>query len=263
MKKPEEKSSPKDVLTGFIDTHIHTNPDFKARLLDDYEAALEAKEKGMKAIVLKSHVEPTAGRAYITHKLTGFQVFGGVTLNLSVGGLNPEAVRSSALMGGKVVWLPTIHEKVEMNEESLEEIIKLVREYNLVLSTGHLKPPEIFQVIDMCRDHKVSKILINHPLTSVVGASIDEQKEMARHAYLEHCWVATMPQHDNLNARVMAEAIKEVGAQNCILATDFGQKHNPQPVVGMKMMIENMTNNGISWEEIQIMCGDNPEKLLF
>jgi hypothetical protein len=105
--------------------------------------------------------------------------------------------------------------------------------------------------------------LINHPLTRVVDASTDEQKEMARHAYLEHCWVTTMPQHDELDPRVVAEAIKEVGALKCILATDFGQKHNPQPVVGMKLMIRYLIKEGISWKEIQIMCRDNPEKLLF
>lgn len=68
----------------------------------------------------------------------------------------------------------------------------------MVLATGHLSPQEIFQVLDLCRSLKVEKVLINHPLTRVVGASLDEQKEMARHAYLEHCWVATMPRHDNL-----------------------------------------------------------------
>ncbi|NYB52709.1 MAG: hypothetical protein HVN35_09150 [Methanobacteriaceae archaeon] len=265
MKKSKEKYSPeKGTLTGFIDTHIHTSPDLKPRLLDDYEAALEAQEKGMRAIVIKSHAEPTAGRAYITHKLTGFQVFGGLTLNQTVGGLNPEAVQSCALMGGKLVWLPTIHhERVKITDEQLEEIIKLVYDYHLILGTGHIQAPEIFKVIDQCRSQGVEKILINHPLTRVVGATIDEQKEMARHAYLEHCWVATMPQHDEINPEVMVEAIKEVGAQNCILATDFGQKHNPQPVVGMKMMIEEMMNQGITWKQIQTMCRDNPSNLLF
>jgi predicted metal-dependent phosphotriesterase family hydrolase len=72
-----------------------------------------------------------------------------------------------------------------------------------------------------------------------------------------------MPQHDKLKPQVMGEAIKEVGAKNCIMATDFGQKHNPRPVVGMEMMIENMMQQGISPKEIGVMCHDNPEKLLF
>ncbi|EKQ51997.1 MAG: hypothetical protein B655_2007 [Methanobacterium sp. Maddingley MBC34] len=258
---PETKQT--EILTDFMDTHIHTSPDVKPRLLNDYEAALEAQEKGMAGIVLKSHVESTAGRAYLAQWVTGLPVFGGVTLNLTVGGLNPEAVRSMASMGGKIVWLPTIHhEEVELEPDALDEILHLVKEKNLVLATGHLNPQGIFQVLDQCRSLGVEKIMVNHPLTRVVGASLDEQKEMSRYAYLEHCWVATMPRHDKLDPEIMAESIKEVGAKHCILATDFGQDHNPRPVVGMQMMMASMIKQGISWEDVTLMCQDNPKKLI-
>lgn len=259
-----QEIKPPEILKGLVDTHIHTSPDVKPRLLNDYEAALDAKESGMAAIVIKSHIESTAGRAYLAHWVTGLPVLGGVTLNLPVGGLNPDAVRFMASMGGKVVWLPTIHHReIKMDPEPLEEILHLVKENNLVLGTGHLKSEEIFQVLDECRSLGVEKVMINHPLTGVVGASTDEQKEMARHAYLEHCWVATMPRHDKLDPVVMAEAIKEVGAKHCILATDFGQDHNPRPVRGMQMMMATLIKHGISWEEVTLMCRDNPENLLF
>lgn len=258
-----QEINPTEILTGFIDTHIHTSPDVKPRLLNDYEAALEAQEKGMGAIVLKSHVEPTAGRAYITHRVTGFPVVGGVTLNLTVGGLNSEAVRSTASMGGKIVWLPTIHyQEIELDLDALNGILHLVKDNNMILATGHLNPEDIFQVLDQCHSLGVEKIMVNHPLTRVVGASLDEQKEMARHAYLEHCWVATMPRHDKLNPEIIAESIKAVGAKQCILATDFGQDHNPRPVLGMQMMIASMIQQGISWEDVTLMCRDNPKKLL-
>ncbi len=254
---------PAEMLHGMVDTHIHTSPDVKPRLLNDYEVALEAKESGMSAIVIKSHVEPTAGRAYLAHWATGLPVVGGVTLNHNVGGLNPDAVRSMASMGGKVVWLPTIHHReIKLEIDALDDILHLVKDKNLVLATGHLNPPEIFQVLDQCRSWGVEKVMINHPLTRVVGATVDEQKEMARHAYLEHCWVATMPRHDKLDPQVMTEAIGEVGAKHCILATDFGQQHNPSPVRGMQMMITSLMGQEISWEEIILMCSNNPENLL-
>ena len=50
----------------------------------------------------------------------------------------------------------------------------------MVLATGHLNPKTIFQVIDDARSCGVKKIVINHPLTSVVGASIEEQKDMSK-----------------------------------------------------------------------------------
>jgi Family of unknown function (DUF6282) len=254
----------RELLKGFIDIHVHTGPDVRSRLLNDYEATLDAKEVGMRAIVLKSHTEPTAGRAQIAHRLTDFQVFGGVTLNLSVGGLNPEAVKTMAMMGGRVVWLPTInHSEIELSHDKLEEIFQLVDEYGLILATGHLSPDQIFQVLDQARSMNIRRLIVNHPLTRVVGASIDEQKHMSRYAYIEHCWVATTCQHDGLDPARIYEAIMEVGAKRCILATDFGQVHNPTPAVGMRIMVEKLMHQGVSWKNIDSMCRENPEKLLF
>ena len=264
VESPHNVQASIELLKGFLDIHIHTGPDIHSRLLNDYEAALDAQEVGMQAVVLKSHTESTAGRAQITHRLTGFQVIGGVTLNLSVGGLNPEAVKTMAIMGGRVVWLPTInHTEIEITLDKLEEILQIVVEYGLVLATGHLSPDQIFQVLDQARSMNIKRLIVNHPFTKVVGASLDEQKEMSRHAYLEHCWVATMPQHDDLNPAWIYEAIREVGAKRCVLATDFGQIHNPTPVVGMRMMVDNLMDQGVSWKDIDTMCRENPEKLLF
>jgi hypothetical protein len=256
--------TPRELLKGLMDIHVHTGPDIRYRRLNDYEAALEAKEVGMQAIVLKSHIEPTAGRAQIAHRLTGFQVFGGVSLNLSVGGLNPEAVKTMAMMGGRVVWLPTInHTEIELIDDKLEEILQIVTEYGLVLATGHLSPDQIFQVLDQASSMNIKRLIVNHPLSRVVGASLDEQKDMSRHAYLEHCWVAITPQHDGLDPARIYEAIMEVGAKRCILASDFGQIHNPTPVIGMGMMMENLMDQGVSRKDIDTMCRENPEKLLF
>jgi len=250
-------------LNGFLDTHIHTAPDIKSRILNDINAAEEAKNEGMGAIVIKSHVEPTAGRAKIAGEISKFNVIGGVCLNSGVGGLNPEAVRVTAAMGGKIVWFPTISASdIDITYEKREEILNIIAENDLVLATGHLKPDEIFLLIDHARSTNISKIIINHPLTGVVGASIDEQKEMSRYAYLEHCFVACMEKHDNLDPRIIADAIKEIGPERCVMATDFGQMHNPKPVEGMKMFVNSMYEYGINKTDINKMCIYNPSKLL-
>ena len=65
----------------------------------------------MRAIVLKNHYDSTAGLAYLVRKVVpGIEVFGGIDLNLTVGGINPP--RSStwrAVTGGwgRIVWMPT------------------------------------------------------------------------------------------------------------------------------------------------------------
>ena len=65
----------------------------------------------MRAIVIKNHYEPTASLAFIVRKaVPGIEVFGGISLDLTVGGVNPAAVEwMTKVEGGygKVVWLPT------------------------------------------------------------------------------------------------------------------------------------------------------------
>lgn len=263
------KSEKKYPLKGFIDTHLHTAPDIQPRLINDIEAAKTALNEKMGAVVIKSHVEPTSGRARLAQQATGCKVFGGVCLNSSVGGLNVDAVKTSAAMGGKVVWLPTITRKLidadfyGNNQEVLEDIFTTIIDHDLILATGHLRVEDIFQVLDQAVSMGVEKIIINHPLTRVVGATIPEQKEMSRKAYLEHCYVACLPHHDHLDPAIMARAIKDIGAKRCIMATDLGQMHNPHPNLGFKRFIDDMLNQGISWRDIKIMCRENPYSLFF
>ena len=84
-------------LRGAIDIHVHADPDNVPRSLDGLEAARFAKDKGMRAIVLKSHFDPTAGLALLARKaVPGIEVFGGIDLNLPVGGMNVHAVEHMA-----------------------------------------------------------------------------------------------------------------------------------------------------------------------
>jgi hypothetical protein len=55
-------------LSGAIDMHAHADPDGVPRKLDAVDLARLPKERGMRAIVLKNHYEPTASLAYIVRK---------------------------------------------------------------------------------------------------------------------------------------------------------------------------------------------------
>src|SRR5438876_6621018 len=98
-------------LSGAIDMHAHADPDGTPRKIDAIDLAKLAKSRGMRAIVLKNHYEPTASLAYIVRKeVPGIEVFGGISLDLTVGGVNPAAVEwMTKVKGGygKVIWMPT------------------------------------------------------------------------------------------------------------------------------------------------------------
>ena len=88
-------------LNGAIDTRVHSSPDSEERSIDADDLARIAKEKGMRGLVLKNHWESTAALAYMVRKqVPGIEIFGGIVLNKSVGGINLEAVKSMTRMKG-------------------------------------------------------------------------------------------------------------------------------------------------------------------
>src|SRR5436190_11013076 len=56
------------LLSGAIDIHVHSDPDDRARSIDAIDVAKLAKMRGMRAIVLKNHYDPTGPLAYIVRK---------------------------------------------------------------------------------------------------------------------------------------------------------------------------------------------------
>src|SRR5947209_8106425 len=98
-------------LDGVIDIHAHCDPDSTPRSIDAIDLAKLARERGMRGLVLKNHYESTAALAYVVRKeVPGIEIFGGIDLNRSVGGINPAAIERMVLMKGgwgKVVWMHT------------------------------------------------------------------------------------------------------------------------------------------------------------
>src|SRR5437879_10477544 len=96
-------------LEGAYDLQVHVGPDVIARRIDDIDCAREFLAHGMKGFVLKSHYIQTGERAQVVAKaVPGSRIFGAITLNHSVGGLNPVAVEIAGRTGCKIVWMPTV-----------------------------------------------------------------------------------------------------------------------------------------------------------
>jgi len=272
------------ILRGAIDFHLHTSPDpYAQRSVDALTAAHQAKELGMRALVLKSHDYPTAPVAQpVEAMVEGIKVIGSLTLNYGVGGLNPQAVEASARMGAKVIWMPTFYSVPDrkrknlkggifiLNEEGkilaqVREILALIKEYDLVVCTGHISKEEVFALTEEALAIGLKKLVITHPLTEIVGEplSLAIQKELVdRGAFIEHCFCSTMPLYGHLDPRKIVEAIRYVGVERCILSTDLGQVNNPTPADGMRMMVATMLSCGLSEQELEILVKKNPAILL-
>lgn len=284
----------KELLSGVVDMHVHCLPDVVQRRLDALDAAREAAEAGLAALVLKSHVYNTAPLAAVVEKAVGgVRVFGSVVLNRAVGGINPDAVRAALSLGAKVIWMPTI--SAENHRRALEnstraaylrrlgsesrglsilgpdaiilpeavEIVRLVRDSGAVLASGHLGLMEVKAFVECAAAEGLDKVIVTHPELDITWIPDEEQKELAaKGAFFERCWFSSSPKGYGLDPQRIAQSIKEVGAQSTILSSDMGQIGNPTPVEGLAEFLEKLMEKGIRPEEIQLMSKQNPKRLL-
>src|SRR5882757_7320328 len=171
-------------LKGAVDIHVHQDPDSAPRVIDADDVARQAKAAGMRAVVLKNHWEDTASLAYMVRKMVpGIQVFGGITQDLAVGGINIEAVKHMADMKGgygRIVWLPTFDAqnqvkdkgpevKVSENGKLLPSVLALLdyigTRKQLVLETGHVSAEEALMVIKEARARGIEHVVVTHGMT--------------------------------------------------------------------------------------------------
>lgn len=259
-------------LVGMIDMHIHTAPDTRPRSLDDIRAAQMAHDAGMRAIVLKNHEFQTAVRAQLANQgVSGIDVFGGIALNLASGGLNAHAVDAMARLEGgrgKIVWLPT-RTMVEVPVldgkgvvlPGLEALLKVVAQHDLVLATGHIPPAESLVVIKAAHDVGVQRILVTHALSPSVGMDLEQMRALTAHgALIELVYLPTIT--NPVLFDTYTEAIREVGAQHFVLATDLGQAENPLPADGLRHLLYELAQRGVSGTEFDLMLRKNPAFLL-
>src|SRR6516225_2437665 len=98
-----------EAIQGAYDLQVHVAPDVIERRTDDIDLAMDFLARGLRGFVLKSHYVPTAERAKVVGiAVPGIVSYGAITLNHSVGGLNPVALEIAGRSGNKIVWMPTV-----------------------------------------------------------------------------------------------------------------------------------------------------------
>ncbi|MGE3511399.1 MAG: DUF6282 family protein [Vicinamibacterales bacterium] len=268
-------------LQGAIDVHAHGDPDGTPRKTDVITLARAAKAAGMRAIVIKNHYEPTASLAWVVRQVVpGIDVFGGISLDLTVGGVNPAAVEWMTKVAGgygKVIWLPTFDSEAQVRLQGQNrpfapvtrdgqilpevlQVIALAAKHDLVLETGHSAPRESLQIIAEAKRQGVKHVLVTHAMTSPGGAMTlaDMQAAAKLGAMLE---LVYSPLTD-AQLQKQADAIKTIGAASFVLASDLGQPPNPLHTDGLLALYKGLMSKGVTAADIDLMSRGNPARLL-
>jgi hypothetical protein len=271
-------------LDGVIDIHVHAAPDSTPRSIDAIDLAKLAQSRGMRAIVLKNHYEPTASDAYYVHKVVpGIQVFGGIDLNLSVGGMNPIAVEKMALTTGhlgKLVWMATYDTRAQVlaskidrpyvavsrNGELLPEtksVIAMIKKYDLVMATGHNSAEDDLLLIQEARKQGITHIVVTHAMLAPISMTIPQMQQAAGlGAYIEFVYNGLIGNSKQFDFADYAKAIRAVGPDHCILSSDMGQPANPLHPDALVLFFDGLKKQGLSQSDIDQMSKVNPAHLL-
>jgi len=271
-------------LNGAIDIHLHSAPDSRERSVDAIEAAQQAKARGMRAVVLKNHYEYTSGLAYIVgRQVPGIEVFGGVDLNLTVGGMNPAAVEYMAATTGargRLVWMSTFdaENQVRFSKENrpfvsvakngqllqaTKDVIASIAKHNLVLATGHVSAEEGLMLVREAKRQGVQRMVVTHAMNDPIRMSVPQMQEAAKlGAFIEFVGGNIGDADGKARMDRFADAIKKIGPEFCILSSDLGQKGNPLPTDGFAAFLDAMKARGLSDQDIDRMARRNPAQLL-
>ena len=271
-------------LSGAIDIHVHSFPDDRARSVDAVEAAELALSAGMRAIVLKNHYVSTAGLAYIVRKqVPGIGVFGGIDLNLTVGGINPAAVEYMTRVSGgwgRFVWMPTFdsENQVRHSQENrpfvsvsrgnellpeVKEVIAIIAEHDLILATGHSAAEEGLMLLREGRSQGVGHMVVTHAMNEPILMDVGQMREAAGlGAFIEFVGSSMATPESAARVDRFAVAIRRIGPEFCILSSDLGQEENELPSDGFANFPIALQAKGFSEGEIDQMSKENPARLL-
>mgnify|MGYP005839878867 CR=1 FL=1 len=284
------------LLKNAIELHVHSSPSLFSRKQTDWELIEDVKAAKMAGVVIKSHESQTVDRAaLIREKEPNLHVYGGLVCNYFTGGLSPVAVDAAIRLGAKIIWMPTFssekhqccfgkkktrffnsnrpllhpkqgleiwdHQKKLLPE--VHEILSLIGEANIILATGHLSPEEVLVLVDEAKKHKVEKILIQHTDLGIARIPFDLEKHLVKKGcILEKCYLACSSDFADITQQAMADSIKKLGADSCVMVTDYGQSHNIPAIKALSQFIEQMISYDIKESEIERMVSYNPKQLL-
>jgi hypothetical protein len=299
---PQPSGRARELVRGAYDVHIHVAPDVMRRRIDDVALAGRFADVGMAGFVLKSHYTPTAERAAVVRRAApGAEALGAITLNASVGGLNPIAVEIAGRGGAKFVWLPTVDSANQRQCQAREpegakppmwaqlqedlradgmaadpvdvltsggevvpaarQVFRLIARHGMVLATGHLHADEIAVVVEAAAREGVERMVVTHPEFTSQRVAVERQRELAAHGALLERCFTT-PYTGKVDWETWYRAIREAGPENSVISSDLGQPFNPPVEDGLAICADRLLAEGFAEEDVRTMTVHNSRWLV-
>lgn len=282
------------LMQGAVDLHVHSGPSMMPRAVDHIEVVKQAAEAGMAAILLKDHYYPTMPIAHLINKHypSAVTTLGAIVLNNPLGGLNPSAVDYALKQGARIVWMATAHAQNHIDHDKKDAdfknkfpvnskktvapvgsrlvdasgqvtdevklILDLVAQADAAVSGGHHHMDELWPFYEEAKARGVKRLFLNHP-TYVNEGSFQDVAQLTRMGVMiEHSICMFVPSTFYLFDREhLRQVIDAAGVENTFFGSDLGQKNNPTPVEGFRLMIALLLDLGYGEDDVRRMVATN------
>lgn len=276
---------------AFIDVHYHAGPDAFVRRHSVLAAGTRYLEAGG-WVVLKNHLGCTAAQAWEARQ-AGLPVSGSIVLNEIAGGIDRRSVERALCQHGEeavrlVVHCPTVtgrkhvsrlhreHSHRILNErgitactvtddagqlkDSVIEILRMARDYPLVISTGHASRDEVYRLVDAAVRYDTPRLMLNQPANPLTGLRAQELRDItsAPMVYVEQTaltYLLGYQDRDDFRA-VLAEVPRVV------YSSDLGQTSQPDISEWLTMSSNWFEEFGLPPKRINDITRANPLALL-
>jgi hypothetical protein len=208
-----------------------------------------------------------------------------------------QASKEGRVINGKFVPLSEAYPKfkteeldrcirIPIHEEpgpELDEILQLLAANpHIYLDTGHVAAEEAIRLVNLKGRYGYNKIVVSSSVTKI--AKMEQLKSMVNqgafiemslgsytaaqmipltHYYVEKEYASIDEGMSSTRGiREVVDIIESLGADHCILSTDFGRYALSSPVEGLRQFIACALDLGIPPEDVRKMVKTNPEQLL-
>ncbi len=148
---------------------------------------------------------------------------------------------------------------------ALTDVLKIAADNDLVVATGHFPyDPDHKTMLEEAKRVGVKRMEIIHPAHIHCKTSIAQMKEAASEGVklmLSGLGTTTFPLHET-GPVYAVKMIKEVGADNIVYGSDYGQIHNPPHVVGTRWLIKLLLSYGATNDEVRKVMQETPAEHL-
>ena len=139
-------------------------------------------------------------------------------------------------------------------------VLEVVRDYELILATGHAGWNEIRAVVLAAKQMGIARVVVTHPDSPSINLDLEQQRFLVDlGAFLERCF-AYLRTGEKMEAALAA--IRHTGAERNVISSDLGAVGYPHPHVGLARFMTEAAAAGFTSRDIAKMVCENPAQLI-